>query len=202
MLPLVLAGPILRRTEPTLVSVWVALSEKARVEVRIWDGLVHDVSDTATLSTTLPALEPLSNSAVTVRIGDHLHVAVASFKLAPAKALLPNRTYSYNVVIVDDAGNSRDLKSEKLLQDGEINTNPHLALGYEPGFLPTFQLPPLELTDLRILHGSCRRITQTMEDGMAWVDDLINEARLNDQLHRPHHPARWLQNQPAETQAH
>jgi hypothetical protein len=186
MLPLVLAGPILRRTEPTLVSVWVALSEKARVEVRIWDGLVHDVSGTATLSTTLPALEPLSNSAVTVRIGDHLHVAVVSFKLAAAKALLPNRTYSYNVVLFDDAGNPRDLKSEKLLQDGEINGNPHLALGYEPGFLPTFQLPPLELTDLRILHGSCRRITQTMEDGMAWVDDLINEARSSDQLHRPH----------------
>jgi hypothetical protein len=59
-------------------------------------------------------------------------------------------------------------------------------MGYEPGFLPTFQLPPIELTDLRILHGSCRRITQTMEDGMAWVDDLIKDARLNDQLHRPH----------------
>src|SRR3954468_17564095 len=102
MLPLVLAGPILRRTEPTLVSVWVALSEKARVEVRIWDGLVHDASDTATMSTTLPAIEPLSNSATTVRIGDHLHLALVTFKVAPAKALLPNRTYSYNVVLFDD----------------------------------------------------------------------------------------------------
>ena len=187
MLPLMLAGPILRRTEPTLVTVWVALSKKARVEIRIWDGLVQDDSTTSdTFSTELPAIEPVSNSAQTVRVGDQLHIAVAVFKLLPANALLPNRTYSYNVVLRDEQNQEHDLKSLKLLQDATINGNPHLALGYEPGFLPTFQLPPLELTDLRVLHGSCRRITQKMDDGMAWIDDLVKDARSNDPLHRPH----------------
>lgn len=186
MLPLLLAGPILRRTEPTLVSVWVALSEKARVEVRVWDGLVHDSSGSTTLSTDLPAIQPSANSAGTVRVGDHLHIALVTFKLPAANALLPNRTYSYNVLLFGDTGNQEDLKSLKLLQTGEVNGHPHLAMGYEPGFLPTFQLTPLELTDLRIVHASCRRITQKMEDGMAWIDDLIKDARLTDQLHRPH----------------
>jgi hypothetical protein len=186
MLPPMLAGPVLRRTEPTLVTVWVALSEKATVEIRMWDGLVQDSSEASLFSTDLPALEPLAGSASTVRVGDHLHIAVVTFKLAATKALLTNRPYSYNVIVRDDAGEAQDLKSLKLLQDGEISGHPHLAMGYEPGFLPTFQLPPLELTDLRILHGSCRRMTQTMEDGMAWVDDLIKDARRDDPLHRPH----------------
>jgi hypothetical protein len=186
MLPLMLAGPILRRTEPALITVWVALSQQATVEIRIWDGLVHDSGGTPLFSTDLPAIGPLSNTAQAVRVGDNLHIAAVTFKLAPASALLPNRTYSYNVVLLPGAGEPQDLKSLQLLQDGQINGHPHLAMGYEPGFLPTFQLPPAELTDLRILHGSCRRITQTMEDGMAWVDDLIKEARFNDPLHRPH----------------
>ena len=37
-LPLILAGPILRRVEPRLVSVWVALSMLCRVDFTVWQG--------------------------------------------------------------------------------------------------------------------------------------------------------------------
>ena len=37
-LPLILAGPILRRIEPNLVSVWLALSEAASVQLTLWEG--------------------------------------------------------------------------------------------------------------------------------------------------------------------
>ena len=37
-LPLVLAGPILRRVEPNLVSVWIALSRPASVTLTLWEG--------------------------------------------------------------------------------------------------------------------------------------------------------------------
>ena len=36
-LPLVLAGPILRRVEPNLVSVWLALSEQASIAITVWE---------------------------------------------------------------------------------------------------------------------------------------------------------------------
>ena len=39
-LPLLLCGPILRRVEPTLASVWVALREPATVALRLWEGRV------------------------------------------------------------------------------------------------------------------------------------------------------------------
>jgi hypothetical protein len=39
-LPLMLAGPILRRVEPTLVSVWMALSDPATIRITLWQGRV------------------------------------------------------------------------------------------------------------------------------------------------------------------
>lgn len=192
-LPLILAGPILRRVEPTLVSVWVALSEPLHVQISLWNGLVkdegnglinEDASDTL-FHTSQPILlpsggQPAVDTARTIRIGDRLHIAVVSFKLPPTDALRPNRHYSYNLTFRRQAAGvaKEDLKTLKLLQNDPIDVRPNLALGYEPGFLPSFELPPAELTDLRILHGSCRRLTQRLEDGLSWVDDLIREARL------------------------
>jgi hypothetical protein len=37
-LPLLLAGPILRRVEPTLVSVWVALRDAATASLMLWEN--------------------------------------------------------------------------------------------------------------------------------------------------------------------
>jgi len=53
-LPLMLAGPILRRVEPTLVSVWVALSEPGTIRVTLWEGRV-----TAGSANPLIAFDPL-----------------------------------------------------------------------------------------------------------------------------------------------
>lgn len=39
-LPLLLAGPIVRRVEPGLASVWVAVRSPGSVELRLWEGLV------------------------------------------------------------------------------------------------------------------------------------------------------------------
>jgi hypothetical protein len=39
-LPLVLAGPILRRVEPNLVAVWIALSSAATVSLTLFQGRV------------------------------------------------------------------------------------------------------------------------------------------------------------------
>ncbi len=183
MPPLLIAGPILRRTEPVLVTVWVALSAPATVEVRIWDGLVHD-------ATSAPLLDGVACTCASGEYRLHrahrqstpCHGSVSSrapCAFAQSYVFLPTSSYATSP---EPSTISRAFSCT----DGQINGHPHLGLGYEPGFLPTFQLPPMELTDLRILHGSCRRITQTMHDGMAWVDDLIEEARRNDQLHRPH----------------
>ncbi|CAN5664365.1 hypothetical protein BH18ACI4_BH18ACI4_06700 [soil metagenome] len=37
-LPLVLAGPILRRVEPSLVTIWVALRGSGTVKLALWEN--------------------------------------------------------------------------------------------------------------------------------------------------------------------
>ena len=184
--PLILAGPILRRVEPTLVAVWVALRESATLELNLWHGFVKDESDTGLFNGPANQLVQLalSNTSSTIRIGEQLHFGVVTIRFPPLNPLLPHQTYSYNVKIRTASG-THDLKSEKLLKDGEIDGKPNRALGYATGFLPSFALTPAELNDLRILHGSCRRINKNVPDGLAWVDDFIETDRT-DAKKRPH----------------
>jgi len=126
----------------------------------------------------------LTNASASIRIGAALHIAVATFKLPPQSALAPHLLYSYNVTL-ETASGTHDLKSLGLLKTGEIEGKPNLAIGYATGFLPSFALPPMELTDLRLLHGSCRLINRNVTDGLAWVDDFVEEARSNAKA-RPH----------------
>jgi hypothetical protein len=146
--------------------------------------------------------QPVARGAVnSLRLGDKLHVAVVVAEIPPDDdPLTPGLNYSYNVGLAPFDGNfeqaakldpasltpAADLKSEKLLRDQPIDGRPHKALGYEPGELPGFALPPPALTDLRLLHGSCRRPAYLYPDdtegtksfdGLAWVDDLILEWR-------------------------
>ena len=94
-LPFVLAGPTLRRVEPNLVSVWIAVSRPATVTITLWEGRVktgaanpHLRSDPAT---------------PTVRFGDRLHVTTAVLRTPDAseKLLKPGVVYSYDLTVLD-----------------------------------------------------------------------------------------------------
>ncbi len=181
--PLLLAGPILRRVDPELVAVWVALKEPRAVRLRVWQGII----DAGVGMGTFEGPAPLSQGGTfTRRVGDHLNVALVVAR--PQAPLLPGTLYSYNVSLakVDPpAGGgepdlahftaAEDLKSIGLLLPASGLGLPHEPLGYQPGFLPTFATAPADLEDLRILHGSCRLIGLEGNDGLSWVDDLILE---------------------------
>ena len=202
---ILLAGPIVRRVEPRLAAVWVALNQPMAVRLVLYDGLRQAPVSAAPLA---------AGAANTLRVGNGLHLAVAVVELkAPATPLTGGRNYAYNLhfhdyvgaspgaAVLDPAtltGPSRDLHSLQLLKDGLIDGHPHLALGYAPNELPSFALPPPSLTDLRILHGSCRRPGftyaneadgKTSYDALSFVDDLILKWRAEpgfDANRRPH----------------
>ena len=132
-------------------------------------------------------------------MGTNLHIGVVYAELLPEQALTPGINYSYNLsfgpfVTSQKPGASffaslvvptADLVSEGLTNSQPIKGRPNLPIGYGLGELPGFALPPAQLTDLRLLHGSCRRPGHKYEkgqgknsfDGMAWIDDLILEWR-------------------------
>jgi hypothetical protein len=75
-LPLMLAGPLLRRVEPNLVSVWVALKESARIKLSLWEGGAIKAGEKK------PSVSVPDSAAQTLRIGQQLHMLVVTLKLS------------------------------------------------------------------------------------------------------------------------
>ena len=184
-LPLLLAGPILRRVEPTLVSVWVALSSPASLRLRVWEGRKRSGTDDAVLFE-----HPVAAPVTSLRIGAKLHIAQVTLKVPDnsTQTLQADRVYSYDLEF-DFGGDTgkKTLASLHLLEAGSDGGIPRAPLGFEPDFLPSFAPPPSELDNLKILFGSCRRPAHPDPDAMVWIDDLLlKDDAYKDARRRPH----------------
>jgi len=170
-LPLILAGPILRRVEPTSVSVWVALSKNAPVELHILNGNPPN----AVVAENTTWQQPR-------RLGANLYVIMVTVDLVTP--LDRNQVYAYDLSVNDPTGAIESLGSLGFLNDVNDPIKPHLPIGYAPGLLPTFVLPAGDIKDLNILHGSCRKPHGPGLDALAYADALIG-GNHNDPLKRP-----------------
>jgi hypothetical protein len=164
-LPLILAGPILRHTEPESVTVWVALKE-SRTMIML---TVQDAESGNFI---------LSGGRGTVALGKNLHVAALTASPLGEARLQPGKIYKYDLVF----GDSQTLSSPNILnKEGDIS-----KITYQPTFnLPTFALPPEEINDLRIIQGSCRKPHADGMDAMPGLDRMIKSTHSNP-LTRPH----------------
>lgn len=175
-LPVILAGPMVRRVDPSAVSVWVALSAPRTVELGIWTGLTA-----ATAGFFGNGTAEHTGTANTIRLGDKLHLAIVTV----AAPLIPGQIYSYNLVFTGPAGNA-DLSSlDYLVDQGQAAAPTRLALGYLPAQLPSFAFPPVALDQLKLVHGSCRKPHGHGPDGLAALDTMIQRT-LDDPIARPH----------------
>lgn len=182
-LPLLLAGPILRRVEPTRVSVWVALSRAASVRLSLWENRVRSGSSN-------PLASSPGTGVHTLRMGDKLHIALVTLKVAGEsnQTLQPGRLYSYDLELAPDGESDKQtLASLHMLEAGIADDQLHVPLGYEPDYLPSFALPPSDLEQLRIVFGSCRRVAYDGPDAMVWIDEIIErDQTYKDPQLRPH----------------
>ncbi|HEX8032829.1 MAG TPA: hypothetical protein VF510_03235 [Ktedonobacterales bacterium] len=199
-LPLVLAGPIVRRVEPRSVSVWVALKQRCLVTLRIY-----------TRDAVSGELTPvLSGTQRTVRLGDHLHIAVITAMLPPGAApLAPQHLYYYDLFFVPQSDISSGMSAPDPVaardQVAVPESAPHLhspgvlsspssgataddlhRLVYPGHPLPGFVLPPDDIGSLRIFHGSCRKPHGEGHDALSALDLVLAEsagdARARPQL--------------------
>jgi hypothetical protein len=182
-LPLLLAGPIVRRVEPTLVSVWLALRDPATVTLSLWRDRVAAGSGNVFLSSEPPGTR-------TIRVGKQLHIVLATIKIPATspRVLQPGQAYSYDVSI-KTATETKTLKTLGLLTTGQVFGKQLEPLGFDENFLPSFALPPAELSDLHVVFGSCRRPYNGHLDAMVWIDDLMRDNAAysyKDPLKRPH----------------
>lgn len=185
-LPLVLAGPIVRRVEPRSVSIWVALSQPLPVRVLVWQNAQKATSTPGVVQT---ADDPWANAtAEPIRVGEHLHVALVTVtNESPSLPMPPGTIHAYDVQLGDPR--QHDLRSLGFLQDGPGDADidhrpPQLALGYSADQLPSFVTPAATLDELVISHTSCRNTIGDGHDAMMYLDETI-EASLGLATKRP-----------------
>lgn len=185
-LPLVLAGPIVRRVEPRSVSIWVALSEPMPVRVLVWQNAQKATSTPGVVqSGDVPWA---TETADPVRVGAHLHIALVTVSTeAPALPMPPGTIHAYDVQF--GTPREHDLRSLEMLQDepGDADVDdrpPRLALGYGIDKLPSFVTPASTLDELVIAHTSCRNTVGDGHDAMMYLDETI-EASLGLASQRP-----------------
>ena len=181
-LPLILAGPLVRRVEPGSVTIWVALRRKRRIRLEIYD-----------------ADPPLGQIVATgqhdtIAIGTNLHIACITAK--PATPFAAGTTFQYNLFF-DHLGGSDDIPSGDLFAPriisasalviaAEAETRNRLAYASDGGpSRPSFVLPPSLLDELRLLHGSCRKISGPHNDALEAADHILRDA-FRTGAKRPH----------------
>ncbi|BAU09900.1 hypothetical protein LEP3755_03760 [Leptolyngbya sp. NIES-3755] len=163
-LPLVLAGPILRRTEPESVTVWVALQQACTVQLRIY-------------STRETAIDQcvMEGTRSTIAIGKFLHIVAVTAR--STETILNNdQLYAYDLQFTTS---EQSYDFETALTSERF---PEIALSYFAHQKPTFVLPPDRIEDLKFVHGSCRKPHGHGIDALPILDHLLEKtaASLRD----------------------
>ncbi|WP_310485665.1 PhoD-like phosphatase [Chamaesiphon sp. VAR_48_metabat_403] len=169
-LPLILAGPMLRHTTPESVTVWVALKAACRVTLQIFDTQAsgHQIGRSL-----------FAGSRETIALGAHLHIVAVTATaqqgteltaVGGKPALLENGIYAYDLTFSQLDRVEADRSSPQIVS---MVNMPNLNISYFEHRYPTFVLPPNQLADLRIVHGSCRKPHGAGLDALTILDRLL-----------------------------
>ncbi|MGB1015927.1 MAG: hypothetical protein ACPG4T_17450, partial [Nannocystaceae bacterium] len=109
-------------------------------------------------------------------VGSNLHLAVVVAKPPNNGSLTAGDLYSYDIEVETEDGTTT-LDGFELLSDaaGGPGVHAHLALGYAPGRLPSFRIPPASYEDLVLFQGSCRKPYGPRFDVLQTLDAYTRE---------------------------
>jgi hypothetical protein len=174
-LPDVIVGPVLRLVLPGQVNVFFALSKAQKVTVEVFTseaGLGKIMAGTRS----------------TTKIADHLHVVCVT--ATGTQQLQPGDRYYYDAKFgppgndSTEAPSTRRLYTAGVLRDNADQARALLTYPGGPG-LPSFVLPPAEISDFRLLHASCRKAHAEGKDALATGDEIV-AASFTSLAKRPH----------------
>ena len=206
-LPLILAGPILRRTESNAVTVWVALKAPREVTLKIYA--------TGENGSTIKTLV-LAGIRATVPLGKYLHIVAITAKpveegergregeremgrwgdgesiqlnlgtdqqpnhFPTSSCLEPGQIYAYDLSFGRYEQNLAEALNSPTTQGSPV------TVSYFEHQLPTFAIPPSDLNHLRLAHGSCRKLHGGGQDALPLLDGLIEHhaKEPNSRLHQ------------------
>ncbi len=159
-LPLVLAGPILRRTEKNSVTVWVALKESKDVTLKVFSRGGSLI---------------LEGTGFTTSLSSKIHVVAVTADISVSGTELGSGSiYLYDL---EFGSSSVNLSTSGVLSSGAGGID-KITYGSDP--LPSFSLPAEDINDLKIMHGSCRKPHGENFDSMIAVSQAIGFAYSGD----------------------
>lgn len=196
-LPILLAGPVLRRAEPEQVCIWIACSRPVTIKAEIFR--FNDESTTPNISkkdnndkvnqTIIIGL----GSSEAIRLGERLYVGLV--RVHPILTQTEKPSFPTDVLLAYDIELSyydiispgyQVKKVERLRDLGLLNGDNSIAyneavidrrdddnIKCEIRALPTFFLPGKHTSYLNIVHGSCRKLHGKGEDCLSIADKLI-----------------------------
>ncbi len=159
-LPILLAGPVVRRVSPSQATIWLATSVDLTLRCTITDKDAGDkvVGSAAAASTKLGE-----------RLFIHLATVVASIPV--------NHVLAYNFDV-------RPGKDPDILGfDGDVLLTPQ-EVALDKLSLPTFFLAPPQADGVRVAHASCRKLHGPGTDAIAGLEALLSR-NAYELLERP-----------------
>ena len=158
-LPIVLAGPIVRKVTDTSVNVWLTLSEPVQPVLTIY----HQAN----------SLQASTSTALTIPIAERIHMVMLT--CACNDKLIAGERYFYDISMEMNDERSLHLFDPGVLTvAGSVEEN-RKFLVYPDQVLPSFRVPPVSLQDYRIAHGSCRKPHGHGEDRFGLLDKKLKE---------------------------
>ncbi|KOG36756.1 MULTISPECIES: hypothetical protein [Streptomyces] len=172
-LPLVLAGPIVRRVDRNTVTVWLALKAPRKVTLDVHEGALG----------ALPATPHLTGTRVTARIGQHLHLVAVTAAVPSGGTLRPGMIHRYTVRFGEDLSSpttpvdagAPDLFSPGVIAADEAAARKALLYQGTSGAPthPSFITPPYHPGELRLFHASCRKPHAGGTDALSILDEVL-----------------------------
>lgn len=172
-LPLVLAGPIVRRVDRNSVTVWLALKAPRKVTLDVYEGATG----------ALPATPTLTGTRVTARIGENLHIVAVTATVPSGGTLKSGTIYRYSCRFGEDLSvptapapaAASDLFGPTIVaadRDAARKALLYIGTSGAPD-MPSFVTPPDRPAALRLFHASCRKPHAEGTDALSILDEVL-----------------------------
>jgi hypothetical protein len=161
-LPVIIAGPILRRVEKHTASVWIAARQPlSEVVLQVFEPDAADPGKTGAL-----ILEGTGN---TVAFGANLHIGLITAIVHEGRQLRGGAIYLYDLTF-------GSLGGKKLASSGVLANDAsafQARFCYAPYRLPSFAFVSDRIEALRLVHGSCRKPHGGKTDALSALDKML-----------------------------
>ena len=150
-LPPIIAGPILRHIDESIVTIWLVASSKSSIRVDLYDAEGAEL-----------AIDKGRSDDISFCLGERCYIRL--LQIAPRQTLRADSEYAYDIVLQDQQGQDQAL--HKILPGLFYDAEQHIKFSF--------------VKDLHnVVHGSCRKAHFKGTDALPQLDALVEQCKVD-----------------------